>query len=73
MEKRTFDRNDIDYMKSNQSGAQAAREIEGVGLRGARVIGSIDADQDLLDHRLPALPVIRDTTGRTRVTRGFEP
>jgi hypothetical protein len=51
MEKRTFDRHNINHVHPNQRRAKAAREMEGVGLRGTRMFGSVDADQDSFDHR----------------------
>jgi hypothetical protein len=38
-------------MEANQGGAEAARQVKGVVLRDARMLGRVDADQDLFEHR----------------------
>ena len=69
MKKGAFDRHDIDDVDANQGGAEAARKMEGVGLRGARVFGSVEADQDAFDQRQVSV-LIRDITPRAEVSRG---
>ena len=59
MEKRAFDRNDIDHVKSDQGRVESARKVECVSLRIAGMFGGIDADQDLLYHRLPRVPRVK--------------
>jgi hypothetical protein len=51
MEERALDRNDVDDVQSDEGGAQAARQREGVGLGHAGMFGGIDADHNALDHR----------------------
>jgi hypothetical protein len=46
MKKGAFDRHNIDHVDANQRRSEAARKMEGAGLRGARMLGSVDADQD---------------------------
>ena len=69
MKERTFDRNDIDHMKADQSRVELARDVECVRLRVSGMFGGIDADQDFLYHRLPRVTV-RDTMAAGRGSRG---
>jgi hypothetical protein len=66
MEKRAFDRHDIDDMQANQRRIENSRKVEGVVLRVAGVIGGVDADEDFLDLGLS----YRDNMSRGYASRG---
>jgi hypothetical protein len=70
MEKRSFDRHDIDDMQANQRRIEDAGEIKGVGLRVAGVIGGVDADKDFLDQARNLRVSYRDNTPRGCASRG---
>ena len=70
MEKRAFDRHDIDDMQANQRRIENSRKVEGVGLRVAGVIGGVDADEDFLDHGRDLRLSYRDNMPRGYASRG---
>jgi hypothetical protein len=39
-------------MEAYEGGIEAAREVKGVALGDARMLGRVHADKDLLEHRL---------------------
>ena len=45
MKERTFDRNDIDYMQTNQRRTEDPGEMKSIRLRVARMLRSVDPDQ----------------------------
>jgi hypothetical protein len=69
MEKGAFDRHDIDHVDANQGRAETARKMKGIGLRGAGMFGSVDADQNSFDHRPGLRSVIRDSMASAAVSR----
>jgi hypothetical protein len=70
MEKRSFDRHDIDDMQSNQRRVEDSRKIEAVRLRVARVLGGVDADEDFLDQARDLRLSYRDNMARGYASRG---
>src|SRR5437870_2390632 len=51
MEKRAFDRHDIDHMQTYQRRAEDPGEMKSIRLRVARMLRSVDPDQDFFDQR----------------------
>ena len=70
MEKRAFDRDDIDHMQSNQRRIEDSREVESVLLRVFGVIGGVDADKDFLDQARDLRVYNRDNTASGYFSRG---
>ena len=70
MEKRAFDRHDIDDMQSNQRRTENAGKIKAVSLRVAGVLGGVDADKDFLDQARDLRVVYRDNMPRGYASRG---
>ena len=70
MEKRAFDRNDIDDMQSDQRRIEDSRKVEGVRLRVVGVIGGVDADEDFLDQARDLRVSYRDNMPRGYASRG---
>ena len=70
MEKRAFDRDDIDDMQSNQRRIEDAGKIEAVRLRVAGVLGGVDADEDFLDQVGYLRVSYRDNMPRGYASRG---
>ena len=57
MQQRAFNRHNIDHVQADQRGAKTARKMECVSLRGAGMLGGIDADENSFDHRTyPSIP-----------------
>ena len=70
MEKRAFDRNDIDDMQSNQRRIENSPEVEPVLLRVFGMIGGVDADEDFLDQTGYLRVSYRDNMPRGYASRG---
>jgi hypothetical protein len=50
MEKRSLNRDNIDHMEANKGRSKAVGQVKGVVLRNPRMLGRVDADQDLFEH-----------------------
>ena len=68
MKKGAFDRYNIYNVQANHGGVKTARKIKGIRLSIARVLGSIDADEDFFDH-CGVLPTDGDNMARGIITR----
>src|SRR5271154_1986457 len=72
MKEGPFNRNDIDHMKTDQRGVKLAGNIEGVGLRGARVLGGIDANEDFFNHLIFPRSPLRYASGAAARSTHFD-
>jgi len=70
MEKRAFDRHDIDHMQSNQRRIENSPEVEPVLLCVFGMIGGVDADEDFLDQTGYLRVSYRDNMPRGSASRG---
>ena len=72
MEKRAFDRDDIDHMQTDQRRVEKPGEIESVHLCVAGMFGGVDADEDLFDQVCDLRANYRDNMRRGNASRGRE-
>lgn len=70
MKKRALDRDDVNDVQPDKARVKLVREVKSVSLRVSRVLGGIDADQDLLNHRLVPSYEVRDIMAPGRASRG---
>ena len=70
MEKRAFDRHDIDNMQTYHRGIEDAGKVEGILLRVFGMIGGVDADKDFLDQAGDLRVTYRDNMPRGYASRG---